>query len=156
MASQSNRRASKHVLGASGCLLLVAPLISCSCFPDRQWGCCGIRHASSVVAPVASNLPRLATSESWVSSSSPHACNVQLFSHMRARITHAEKNGIPYCESCYDTKFGAQCAANCGRGLGAQRVKAVGGLWHPECFRCVHATMSGQLPPAIPSKFAPR
>jgi len=55
-----------------------------------------------------------------------------------------EKNGIPYCESCYDTKFGAQCAANCGRGLGAQRVKAVGGLWHPECFRCLSCKVNLQ------------
>jgi hypothetical protein len=47
----------------------------------------------------------------------------------------AEKDGKPFCENCYDAKFGEQCAAGCGRGLGPQRVKALGGLWHPDCFR---------------------
>jgi len=47
-----------------------------------------------------------------------------------------EKDGKPYCENCYDAKFGEQCAAGCGRGLGPQRVKALGSLWHPDCFRC--------------------
>jgi hypothetical protein len=50
---------------------------------------------------------------------------------------------VPYCEGCYDARFGEQCSAGCGRGLGPQRVKALGGLWHPDCFRQAPRTIVG-------------
>jgi hypothetical protein len=59
------------------------------------------------------------------------------------QTTLLEKDGRPYCENCYDAKFGEQCAAGCGRGLGPQRVKALGSLWHPDCFRYSPIALAG-------------
>jgi hypothetical protein len=67
------------------------------------------------------------------------------------QTTLLEKDGKPYCENCYDAKFGEQCAAGCGRGLGPQRVKALGGLWHPDCFRYSPNRSPAPPPPRTPN-----
>jgi hypothetical protein len=67
------------------------------------------------------------------------------------QTTLLEKDGRPYCENCYDAKFGEQCAAGCGRGLGPQRVKALGGLWHPDCFRYSPNRSPAPPPPRTPN-----
>jgi len=37
-----------------------------------------------------------------------------------------------------DMMEGAKFCCGCGRPLGAQCMGAMGGVWHPQCFKCVH------------------
>lgn len=48
-----------------------------------------------------------------------------------------EKDGQPWCETCYDKKFGEICGG-CGKIIPATAsiVKALAQTWHPDCFRC--------------------
>jgi len=48
-----------------------------------------------------------------------------------------EKDGRPWCEPCFDKKFGDTCGG-CGKVIPSTggTIKALSKTWHPECFRC--------------------
>jgi len=49
--------------------------------------------------------------------------------------TFFEREGKPYCETCYQGLFAPQCC-KCGENIIGQCVTAMNQTWHPECFIC--------------------
>eukprot|EP00899_Mesostigma_viride_P003110 jgi/Mesvir1/127/Mv07791-RA.1 len=46
-----------------------------------------------------------------------------------------EKGGATFCSKCYDDRFGMHCL-KCTAIISGSALKALGGLWHPECLTC--------------------
>lgn len=46
-----------------------------------------------------------------------------------------EKDGQPVCKKCWDQHFADKCN-ECGKPIGEKTIMALGGKYHPECFKC--------------------
>lgn len=46
-----------------------------------------------------------------------------------------EKNGMPFCKSCFDGNYATKCAA-CNQVVTGKVINAINRTWHSQCFAC--------------------